>query len=392
MKEIDLLINKDRWITMKLGDLASEVSQRIDNPASSNLTKFVGLQHFTSGDIRIKSYAATDNLTSSTKGFKAGDILFARRNAYLKRASLVDFDGMCSGDAFVLRENHERIKPRFLAYIVNSSSLWTFANSNAAGTMSKRVKWRDLEEYQVRIPSISEQETVLELLDAVSDLKEKTEKQLVAFEKYFEAWLNERISTKHNWNRKPLSKVASVQTGIAKNKAISGQDGVVKKPYIRVANVQDGYLDLKEVKNIDVKVKDLERFTLKNNDLLLTEGGDFDKLGRGYVWQNEVPNCLHQNHVFSVRANTEVLNPWFLSLLTRSQYGKQYFLRCAKKTSNLASINSSQLKELRVLLPNIDIQNKIVEEMMLLNENLELLQKQKKHLEELQQDIINKVF
>lgn len=392
MKELDLLINKGSWRKVKLGDLATEISQRVDNPGESDLSKFVGLQHFVSGDIRITAYASTDNLTSSTKAFKSGDVLFARRNAYLKRASLVEFDGMCSGDAFVLRENHKKIKPNLLAFIVNSSALWNFANSNAAGTMSKRVKWRDLEEYQLQIPTIKEQEDILNLLNTISDLKEKNEQQLLAFETYFEAWLNERISTKHNWNRKPLSQVAKVQTGIAKNKALSGQEGVVQRPYIRVANVQDGYLDLKEIKQIDVKLKDLERFTLQNNDLLLTEGGDFDKLGRGYVWQNEVTNCLHQNHVFSVRAIETILDPWFLSLLTRSQYGKQYFLRCAKKTSNLASINSSQLKEFRVLLPSLKIQNKIVEEMKLLNENLNLLQKQKMYLKSLQQNIIDKVF
>ena len=98
-------------------------------------------------------------------------------------------------------------------------------------------------------------------------------------------------------------------------------------------NVQDGYLDLAEIKSIYVKEKDVGRFSLQEGDLLLTEGGDFDKLGRGYVWHNEIQNCLHQNHIFAVRADKKSLLPMFLSLITRSKYGKQYFLSCAKKTS-----------------------------------------------------------
>src|SRR5690606_26980991 len=106
-------------------------------------------------------------VNSSAKAFKAGDVLFARRNAYLKRASLVEFDGCCSGDAFVLRENHDKIVPGFLSFIVNSEKLWTYANSNAEGTMSKRVKWRDLANYEFLLPPKDQQAELAELLWAM---------------------------------------------------------------------------------------------------------------------------------------------------------------------------------------------------------------------------------
>ena len=79
-------------------------SKRVDNPRESEYERFVGLGNFVSGDIKIKTWETTENLDSSAKAFQAGDILFARRNAYLRRASLVDFDGCCSGDALVLRK------------------------------------------------------------------------------------------------------------------------------------------------------------------------------------------------------------------------------------------------------------------------------------------------
>ena len=169
----DINIDKTDWVSIKLGDLAAEIAQRVDNPAESVYDRFVGLEHFSSGDLKIKKWGSTENLVSSAKAFKAGDILFARRNAYLRRASLVDFDGCCSGDAFVLRENHDKIVPGFLAFVVNSNGLWDFANDNAAGTMSKRVKWRDLAEYEFLLPPKDQQSRLVELLWAMDEMIEK---------------------------------------------------------------------------------------------------------------------------------------------------------------------------------------------------------------------------
>ena len=159
------------------------------------------------------------------------------------------------------------------------------------------------------------------------------------------------------WKRVPLDTVAEIRTGVAKGK--SGLKDPISVPYLRVANVQDGRLDLREVKTIEIERSQLERYSLKKGDVLMNEGGDFDKLGRGDVWNAQIEICLHQNHVFAVRPNQDLINPYFLAALTGSHYGKSFFLSCAKKSTNLASINSSQLKEFQVLIPPLTEQNKI---------------------------------
>lgn len=163
-----LNIDKTNWKIVRLGDLASEVSERVENPSKSRYKRFVGLGNFVSGDIKIKSWESTNSLASSAKAFKAGDILFARRNAYLRRASVVDFEGCCSGDAFVLRENLDKVVPGFLPFVMNSTGLWNYANANAAGTMSKRVKWRDLAKYEFLLPPKDQQAELAELLWSVN--------------------------------------------------------------------------------------------------------------------------------------------------------------------------------------------------------------------------------
>lgn len=161
------------------------------------------------------------------------------------------------------------------------------------------------------------------------------------------------------WSKVLLHQVANVQTGLSKSQNRTGSS--VLRPYLRVANVQDGYLDLTDIKEIEVPVSQIERFCLRNGDVLLTEGGDFNKLGRGSIWNNEILDCVHQNHVFAVRVfDRAVLIPEFLACEIQSSRAKNYFLSCAKQTTNLASINSSQIKEFPVLVPPLVEQRAII--------------------------------
>ena len=151
-----------------------------------------------------------------------------------------------------------------------------------------------------------------------------------------------------HWQIKRLKHIANVQTGVAKGKDNEGKD-TVEVPYLRVANVQDGYLSLDDVATIEIPREDLTRYSLQPGDVLMNEGGDFDKLGRGSVWQGEIEPCIHQNHVFAVRP-TAVSSAW-LNTFTGSLAAQFYFMGRAKQSTNLASISSSNIMELPVAMP-----------------------------------------
>ena len=131
---------------------------------------------------------------------------------------------------------------------------------------------------------------------------------------------------------------------------------------MRVANVQDGYLALDDIQEITVSRRDAEKCKLMIGDILLTEGGDPDKLGRGYVWSREIDNCIHQNHIFSVRVNDQSkIRPAFLSAVISSQRGKQYFLKVGKQTTGIATINKTVLSEFLPFIPPVEVQDKYLE-------------------------------
>ena len=160
------------------------------------------------------------------------------------------------------------------------------------------------------------------------------------------------------WQRVQLGDVATVHVGLAKNANVH-TDGV-ERPYLRVANVQAGWLDLTTVKSVSVDIDAVHRYELRRGDVLMTEGGDFDKLGRGTVWRGEIPGCLHQNHVFAVRPNPDYLLPEFLAAWSASSVARKYFKASSKRTTNLASINSGQLKAAALCLPPVAAQRAIV--------------------------------
>ena len=128
------------------------------------------------------------------------------------------------------------------------------------------------------------------------------------------------------------------------------------------------------IKEITVEQADVERYSLRYGDVLFTEGGDFDKLGRGTIWQEQIAPCLHQNHIFVVRPKTSLLLPEFLAYQAASEYGRRYFQLSSKQSTNLASINSTQLKEFPVLLPPLPEQRKIAEILRMWEEAIEKLE------------------
>lgn len=236
------------------------------------------------------------------------------------------------------------------------------------------VRKGDLESTPIPNPPPSEQRKIARVLSTVQRaieaqeriIQTTTELKKALMHKLFTAGLRNEPQKQteigpipSSWDVQPLSECANVQTGIAKGRTVKPQDAI-EVPYLRVANVQDGYLDLAEVKTIALRRHEQQRYALQKGDVLLTEGGDFDKLGRGFIWDGQIENCVHQNHIFAVRPDTSRISSEFLAYQSQSPYGKRYFLSVAHKTTNLASINTTKLKAFPVLLPPKGEQRDIV--------------------------------
>ena len=149
----------------------------------------------------------------------------------------------------------------------------------------------------------------------------------------------------------PLRSLGEVKYGLQKSPG--NRPTSHPRPYLRVANAQRRRLDLGSIKSIDVPDEDMPRYRLASGDILLCEGNSPDLVGRGAIWHNEIPDCVHQNHVIRVRLDLEQALPEFVLAVINSSYGQAYFRSQAKRTTNLASINSTEVASLPLPLPTI---------------------------------------
>ncbi|MFI6947681.1 restriction endonuclease subunit S [Streptomyces sp. NPDC050422] len=252
------------------------------------------------------------------------------------------------------------IDPHFLAYAirVRTPEILSMVEETSHGT--GRLDTARLKELEIGVPSMEEQRRIVAVHAAferrISALEQALSKLDVAREALSAQALGD--SQGEGWPFRPLDEVATVAAGVTLGSEPVGE-GTIELPYLRVANVLDGRIDTVEVKSVRILQAQRERFALRKGDLLLTEGGDLDKLGRGAVWDGRIDVCLYQNHVFRVRCGARML-PDFLALCTSSTEGRAYFQRVGKQTTNLASINSTQVKKMPVPVPPIAEQKRLL--------------------------------
>ncbi len=164
-----------------------------------------------------------------------------------------------------------------------------------------------------------------------------------------------------SWPTEPLGAICEIVSGITKDSKKQGDD-YREVPYLRVANVQRLQLNLLELKTIPAKESTITSYRLEPGDILLNEGGDRDKLGRGWIWQGQISECIHQNHVFRARIRDGKAIPKWIAYYANTNEARTYFLASGKQTTNLASISKKNLSALPVPLPPVDVQETLVAE------------------------------
>ncbi len=313
-----------------------------------------------------------------------GDVLFAGSGETLEEigksaVNLIRGPAVCGGDVIIFRPTLE-LDAEFIGWSADCRQAASQKAQMGRGITVMHIYSNDLKYLTIPLPPLSEQRAIAHFLDDANKriqryihAKEKliklleeqkrviihqavtgqidvrTGKAYPAYKDSGVEWLGE---VPEHWDLVRLKHIARVQTGLTLGKNYK-KIQTISRPYLRVANVQTGCLDLTKVKSIDVPPDEANRATLLNGDVLMTEGGDIDKLGRGCVWRDEIPNCLHQNHIFAVRCRQNILIPEFLVRLMASQYGRIYFQITAKQTTNLASTNSNILGAFPIPLPPI---------------------------------------
>lgn len=366
--------------TIILGDIVEVIKETVHNPQESGFQYFVGLEHYDSGEPLITRYATPDNLTSSVKHFAKGDILVARRNVYLKRASLVDFEGVTSGDSIVLRAKDKKYQ-QILPFILNSDDFWDYAEQNSDGTMSKRLSPADLLDYEFEEPENIE--LLADKLWAAYRVKDSYKKLLAATDdmlkaKFMEMFRKEKLI--------PLKEVCETLIDgdwiESKHQTDSG---------IRL--IQTGNIGVGEYKNKIDKARFIDDNTFNMLGCKEVLPGDIlisrlpEPVGRACIIPEGLGKAITAVDCTIIRLKKCLLSLFFIGYTKTDYYNKQ-IISFISGTTRLR-ISRGNLETVKVPLPPLPLQQQFVEIATQAEATKESLRKSIENIDQVIKSLIN---
>lgn len=334
------------WVQKRVADLGSTMKGRL--PRELSTTSSEGAKPY---------YLIEGLLTGNPQGYTSESNL----PECIPTDTVVVADGSRSGLAIMGRSGilgstllavraKERTDNTFLFYLIES--LYEFLNKAPTGGAIPHLDQDLLARFVVSVPADpAEQARIAGTLKAADDHIRALEDQIRKAERVKKALLQSYPSVPKHGHGTSLFQRADISAGFTKGRDLAGYE-TMTVAYLTVVNVLDGALDLSNVSDAEIKKSELEGLRLLPGDVLMTEGGDRDKLGRGCIWQGQIDPIVCQNHIFRVRPDAATLKPWFLHYLLQTPNAKRYFYSAAKQTSNLCTINSRDLR--RFPLPDIE--------------------------------------
>ena len=356
-------------------------------PASDELCSVVPMELLSNdGAIDVSNQQPLEDISMGLPLFEKGDVLFAKITPCMENGKGAFVRQLPTRYAFGSTEFHvlragNKVDGQFLYYATFNPVYRAYAAENMVGAAGqKRVSSRFLKDTRLFLPPLPEQQRIAAYLDAscaaidaavvakrrqletLDGLRKSIIQRAVtrgiaeggALESTGNAWMGQ---IPNGWKLVYLKRIAVIQGGLTLGKQYEAP--LIERPYLRVGNVQDGHFDLEDISVIELPADVAPGVELRPGDVLMTEGGDLDKLGRGHVWDGEIPGCLHQNHIFAVRCFLHKLKPMFLAYVTAAKYGRDYFEATGKKTTNLACTNATKVGQFPIPLPSLAEQETI---------------------------------
>ena len=338
--------------------------ENLHDTLDSNAVVLLRANNIDDGKINFDDIVYIDKSKVSKEQYlQKGDILVCASSGskqLVGKAASVDFDRECTFGAFckVVRPIPEMAD--YLGAYFQSSIYRSRMSEVAIGANINNIRNEQIAALDVPIRTPAENAKIVQIINLLQVVIDHRKIELQKLDNLVKARFVEMFGDMYlntmEWRELQLETMADIVSGITKGRKIAGKQ-LTKVPYMAVSNVKDGYIDWTTVKTIEATDQEINQYRLLPDDVLMTEGGDPDKLGRGAIIRTPLENCIHQNHIFRVRLDESHILPDYFAEYLKHQRAKRYFLGCAKQTTGIASINMKQLKALPVLLPPLELQN-----------------------------------
>lgn len=299
---------------------------------------------------------------SKEQYLKRGDILVCASSGskqLVGKAASVNFETECTFGAFCKVVRPQEEFARYLGKYFQSNTYRSKISAVAIGANINNIRNEHIDTLDLRVYDEVKNEEIVHVISCVQSIIEHRKQEIKKLDELIKArfveLFGDMLLNDRGWKESILEEIADLVSGITKGRKVKDTE-LIEVPYMAVSNVKDGYIDWTTVKTIFATKNEIDQYRLLPNDVLMTEGGDPDKVGRGAIIREPMENSIHQNHIFRVRLDREIILPEYFSEYLQHQKAKRYFLRCAKQTTGIASINMKQLRSLPVLTPPMELQ------------------------------------
>lgn len=332
--------------TVKLGDIAIEAKS--SNKGDKTDIRIVGLEHLTPSSVTLSSWSE-DTENTFTKEFSKGDVLFGRRRAYLKKAAVAPFDGICSGDITVIRAIEDKVDPDLLPFIIQNDFLFDFAVGKSAGSLSPRVKWTHLKEFAIELPSMPEQGELAETLWSINETKNAYEDLINRTDELvksqFIEMFGELDKNTKQFPVKKLSEISSYWNGLTYKPADAVEDGTGTL-VLRSSNIQNGALAFEDNVYVNCDIK--EKLLVQENDILMcSRNGSAALVGKTALIKGLVEPTTFGAFMMIIRSEYySYLKTYFEMPFFRNQI--------STGTSTINQITGKMLNEISLPIPDMD--------------------------------------
>lgn len=337
---------------VKLGDVAREY--KATNKDAAGLPS-VGLEHLTLGEITLESWDEGAE-TTFTKAFKKGQMLFGRRRAYLKKAALAPFDGICSGDITVIEAIPGKILPELLPFIIQNDMLFDYAVGKSAGSLSPRVKWVDLKDYEFELPEITAQGRLVELLQAAYASKKAYQNLLKTTDEMVKSQFIERFENKGYDIVKAGTVMKDMRNGLSPSTS-----GTCHGKVLTLTAFTQGMFDDTQWKDATFAETPPESKRINESDFYMCRGnGNVKLVGKGVYAYHSNENLVFPDTVIAASTDTEKICLPYLFMAWQMPDVREQIEKGARTTNGTYKINQKIISDIKLILPPLSEQNKFV--------------------------------
>ena len=393
---------KPGWKIVKFDDIAQNIAERV-SPVPEDSKQYIGLEHLDTDCLSIRRWGTDIDLKGQKLRMKKGDIIFGKRNVYLRRVAIAPFDGICSAHAMVLRPKLKEVEKDFLPFLMQSDTFMEKALKISVGSLSPTINWNTLKQQEFALPPRDEQRRIAEILWAADDAAKHFyasntnvyQLKYTLITNFTTCGLNNVLPVKKtrlgcipaNWNVLPIGDLVSIcQYGLSVPLYESGQ-----YPILRMMNYEDGIIIPNNLKYVDLSDKDFDNFRVEYGDILFNRTNSADLVGKIGIFK------LNGNYVFAsylvrLRAIEDKVFPDYLNYYLNSKLGQDRILAYATPGVSQTNINANNLKKVLVPLPPLEEQKEIVKVIQALDMQKTMVAAHFLKTQELKKAILSSLF